>query len=190
LLLVLGAGLVFLVSLEHRIKRNRTLAAIHELRSVAHIIDMHQLTKDPERLLKRWVVTEVSPESSLNQSELARYFDYCSEMLSLTSKVATLYVQDFNDEVALAAVNEVEAVTTGLSRKIWQKIMIVNTLDERGTDLRSNSESQSYSCLSPAITIMITNKRDRGRGPVRPSGPVAHSTLTPNWRCSRRQYSQ
>jgi hypothetical protein len=28
---------------------------------------------------------------------------------------------------ALGAVNEVEELTTGLSRKIWQKIMILNT---------------------------------------------------------------
>jgi hypothetical protein len=35
-------------------------------------------------------------------------------------------VQKFDDPVALAAVNEVEDLTTGLSRKIWQKIMILN----------------------------------------------------------------
>ena len=28
--------------------RKRALAAIHELRAMAHIVDMHQLTKDPE----------------------------------------------------------------------------------------------------------------------------------------------
>ena len=31
----------------------------------------------------------------------------------------------FDDAVALAAVNEIENLTTGLSRKIWQKIMIL-----------------------------------------------------------------
>jgi hypothetical protein len=35
-------------------------------------------------------------------------------------------VQKFDDPVALVAVNEVEELTTGLSRKIWQKIMILN----------------------------------------------------------------
>jgi hypothetical protein len=47
-------------------------------------------------------------------------------MLSLIGKLAALYVQKFDDPVALAAVNEVEELTTGLSRKIWQKIMILN----------------------------------------------------------------
>jgi len=56
----------------------------------------------------------------------SEYLDYCSEMLSLIGKLAALYVQKFDDPVALAAVNEVEDLTTGLSRKIWQKIMILN----------------------------------------------------------------
>ena len=59
-------------------------------------------------------------------SELIRYLDYCSEMLSLIGKIAALYVQKFDDPVALVAVNEVEELTTSLSRKIWQKIMILN----------------------------------------------------------------
>jgi hypothetical protein len=58
-------------------------------------------------------------------SSLSRYLDYCSEMLSITGKIAALYIQDFDDDVALAAVNEVENLTTGLSRKVWQKLMIV-----------------------------------------------------------------
>src|ERR1043166_3903930 len=44
----IGAAIVFLVTWENRIKRRRALKAIHELRALAHIIDMHQLTKDPE----------------------------------------------------------------------------------------------------------------------------------------------
>ena len=67
------------------------------------------------------------PPRLLTRFELSRSLDYCSEMLSLTGKVAALYIQDFDDEVALAAVNEVEDLTTGLSRKIWQKLMILLT---------------------------------------------------------------
>lgn len=46
-------------------------------------------------------------------------------LLSITGKVAALYIQDLDDDVALAAVNEVENLTTGLSRKMWQKLMIL-----------------------------------------------------------------
>jgi hypothetical protein len=90
------------------------------------VIDMHQLTKDPERVLRTdWESTPSSPTETMSPFLLTRYLDYCSEMLSILGKVAALYVQDFDDEVALAAVNEIEALTTGLSRKIWQKIMIL-----------------------------------------------------------------
>jgi hypothetical protein len=124
--LLLSAAILFLVTAETRIKRRRALKAIHELRALAHVIDMHQLTKDPERLLARRAATPSSPKQNLSPAELGRYLDYCSEMLSLIGKLAALYVQKFDDPVALAAVNEVEDLTTSLSRKIWQKIMIIN----------------------------------------------------------------
>ena len=44
----IGAAILFFVSWENRIKRRRGLKAVHELRALAHIVDMHQLTKDPE----------------------------------------------------------------------------------------------------------------------------------------------
>lgn len=125
--LLLSAAILFLVTAETRIKRRRALKAIHELRALAHVIDMHQLTKDPERLLASRVATPSSPKHNLSAFALERYLDYCSEMLSLIGKLAALYVQKFDDPVALAAVNEVEDLTTGLSRKIWQKIMIINS---------------------------------------------------------------
>lgn len=125
--ILLSAAILFLVTAESRIKRSRALKAIHELRALAHVIDMHQLTKDPEQLRARGIETPSSPKRNLSPSELMRYLDYCSEMLSLIGKLAALYVQKFDDPVALAAVNEVEELTTGLSRKIWQKIMILNS---------------------------------------------------------------
>ena len=100
-LIVLGAGVFFLVSLERRIKRHRALSATHELRSIAHIIDMHQLTKDPERVKRPWVLTPHSPREEMSAFELQRYLDYCSEMLSLTARLRRLYVEQFDDEVAL-----------------------------------------------------------------------------------------
>jgi len=118
-------ALVFVWSWEVRIKRGRTLKALHELRSLAHIIDMHQLTKDPEWVVTPGEASTLLPERGMTRFELSRYLDYCSEMLSITGKIAALYIQDFDDDVALAAVNEVENLTTGLSRKIWQKLMIV-----------------------------------------------------------------
>src|SRR6266849_1869827 len=90
---------------------------------MAHIIDMHQLTKDPDR----WGSADVN-NGALTRPELIRYLDFCSDLLALISKAAALHVQDFDDSVTLAAVNEIEDLTAGLSRKIWQKIMILDRI--------------------------------------------------------------
>jgi hypothetical protein len=129
-LVFVAVGIFFLVTLEGRIKRRRALLAIRDLRSIAHIIDMHQLTKDPELVLSGAAGSTLSAPM-LSRFELAKYLDYCSEMLSLSSKIAALYVQHFDDRVVLEAVNEVEGLTTGLSRKVWQKIMILDTVSAR-----------------------------------------------------------
>lgn len=97
---------------------------------MAHIIDMHQLTKDPDRVLRQGQDTKSSPKRTMTRFELSRYLDYCSEMMALIGKVAALYVQEFADEVAVAAVNDVENLTTGMARKIWQKLMVLQSAEE------------------------------------------------------------
>ena len=127
-LVLIGATFIFLFTLEIRWKRARALKAIHELRSLVHIIDMHQLTKDPERVLNREHSqdTHSSPKRTMNRFQLNRYLDYCSEMLAFCGKIAALYVENFPDTQAVSAVNDLENLTTGLGRKIWQKIMILH----------------------------------------------------------------
>src|SRR5690606_4405587 len=86
---------------------------------------MHQLTKDPKSLGTD--SAEGLPSgSALTTPQLAQYLDYCCEMLSLIGKIAALYAQYFNDRVELQAIDEVEDLTTSMSRKIWQKIMILH----------------------------------------------------------------
>src|SRR5215831_14829741 len=88
---LVGAALLFATTLDDRIKRRSALAKLHIFRSIAHVIDMHQLTKDPGSLLAGGPRTESSPARTMTKFELTRYLDYCSEMLSLTSKLAALY---------------------------------------------------------------------------------------------------
>ena len=58
---------------------------------------MHQLTKDPSAVVSVAGKTASSPARTLSRFEVTRYLDYCSEMLSLTSKVAVLFAQGFPD---------------------------------------------------------------------------------------------
>jgi len=122
-----GAMLFFLISLETRIKRQRSLTDLHAFRSVAHVIDMHQLTKDPSTILGGGAPTASSPKRTMSRFELTRYLNYCSEMLSLTSKLVALYAQHLPDPVIIDAVNDIEELTTNLCNKIWQKITILDT---------------------------------------------------------------
>lgn len=129
-LLLSGLGIAFLVTAEERLKRRRALKDLHELRSIIHVIDMHQLTKDPSALLGDSTRTEHSPKRPFTRFELMRYLDYCSEMLSLSGKVAALYADHFPDQVIVEAVNDLENISTALSRKIWQKIMILHRFED------------------------------------------------------------
>jgi hypothetical protein len=128
---VVGVAVLFLLRLETNIKRRRAHAVLHELRSLAHVIDMHQLAKDPAgRRLPEPEITE-SAKGAMSPQSLSRYLDYCTDLLSLTGKLAAVLVQRFKDEVVLEEVNEIEALASALSGRIWQKIQLLEgTLEE------------------------------------------------------------
>lgn len=119
LLILFGGATWFLVGLDDRLKRQRALDQLHTLRSMAHVVDMHQLTKDPHTLTHKNATT-------MSVDALTRYLDACSEMLALIAKLAALYAERMRDPVVIDAVTEIENLTTGLSRKIWQKISIIS----------------------------------------------------------------
>jgi hypothetical protein len=125
LLILIGLAVIFLWSSERRVRRGRVIKALNRLRDISHVIDMKQLTKDPDGLAQVSRPTANSPKRKLNAFEVGRYLDYCTEMLSLVSKLGYLYVAKFNDAEATNAANDLENLCTGLSRKIWQKIMIL-----------------------------------------------------------------
>jgi hypothetical protein len=131
LLILFGGAAWFLLTLEERVKRQRALDAFYRLRSLAHIIDMHQLTKDPTIVLQGAHPTAASPQRSMTQFELTRYLDYCAEMLALIGKLAALYAEHMRDGVVIDAVNDIENLTSGLGRKIWQKITIISALQDK-----------------------------------------------------------
>jgi len=124
----LGVAIFFLLTIEGRLKRRIALRDLRQLRAVVHIVDMHQLTKDPEHLLAPAMRTPSSPERQFTRFELSRYLDYCTELLSLSSKLAALHAQCMNDPVVLDAVNDIEVLASNLSNKIWQKIVILDTM--------------------------------------------------------------
>jgi hypothetical protein len=140
ILFFLSTGVFFFVKLEDRLKRTRTLRMVHKLRTVAHIVDMHQLTKDPEAILSGVQPTSSSPERSLSEIELRRYLDYSCELLALVGKVAALYAEGFADPVILDAVDDLEDLTAGLIGKIWQKLVLMDRWKVRDGSVLSLQE--------------------------------------------------
>lgn len=137
ILILMGAAAIFLWGLEARWRREQALTDLHELRSIIHVIDMHQLTKDPSA--KAYISshgdeigdTPSSPQRILTPHQLTRYLDYCSEMLSLSAKVAALYAQGSGDPVVVETASELGQVTTNMEGKVWQKIELVDRLEAR-----------------------------------------------------------
>jgi hypothetical protein len=140
LVIIIGAAAAFLVTLEGRWRRRLALSALNEFRSVAHVIDMHQLTKDPSAL--GGPRTSSSPDRVMTRYELMRYLSYCSELLSLSSKAAAVYADNVHDPAVVDAVGDIERLTANLSQKIWQKITLVDIdmEDVRGAAAMSAGE--------------------------------------------------
>ena len=111
--------LILLVTAEVRLKRRKALQAIGELRTMAHIIDMDQLSKDQE-------IERFRQDFSRLKDKFREYLHACTSLLSLLSKIGQLYVENFPDAVAISAVNQFEEVCNGLNTKIWEKIIAVS----------------------------------------------------------------
>ncbi|MFL0423589.1 MULTISPECIES: hypothetical protein [Kocuria] len=148
-----GIAIFFLLAVPQRMERARVLRVLHRLRSLAHVIDMHQLVKVPERLptarpeaggttspahprgpgtgpardgaAASATTDERGGELRMTRSEMTQYLDYCTEMLSLVGKTAALFAEDTTDGDVLDAVEGIETLTSDMARKVWQKIAII-----------------------------------------------------------------
>jgi hypothetical protein len=129
-----GIAVIFLWLLPDHLERRRILGELHRLRSLAHVIDMHQLTKDPERFAAAFRPTVATIEVGLSPIEMANYLDYCSELLSLVSKTAAVYAERSTDPAVLATISDIENLTNGMARKIWQKLGLVPGVGARRAD--------------------------------------------------------
>lgn len=118
-------ALTFLAKIDTYFHRRGALSSIRPLRSAAHVIDLHQLTKDPfGALVGGLALTESSPVRSMKQVELERYLQYCIELLSVIGVLGALHAQELQDPVVIEAVGDIETLTVDLSLKIWNKISV------------------------------------------------------------------
>jgi hypothetical protein len=128
LILLLG-GAVFLMKTEARSKRNRAHKALNELRSLAHVIDMHQLSKDPG--IRGWMLPgpkreQRRPACIGNDTDLWFYLSFSSDLLAILGKSAAWFAEHLTDRDILQTVNDVENLCNDTSRKVWQKMSFLN----------------------------------------------------------------
>ncbi|MDF1711459.1 MAG: hypothetical protein P1U90_04430 [Akkermansiaceae bacterium] len=126
MLLVLGGGIFFLVGMENRIHRNQALEALAEFRSLAHLVDLHQINKDPG--LDSVLAPDHDARTVRSDEALASYLDFSGDLLSIVGKLAAFYAQNLSDRVVLDAVNEIETLTSSLSNKLWLKILVLREM--------------------------------------------------------------
>lgn len=127
LVLLTGAAF-FLVSVENRVKRRSALRVLHELRSLAHVVDMHQLSKDPVMdvaALDDGTRLSDRPRAIRQAQDLWFYLSFSTDLLSVIGKLAACFAHSQTDRTVLDTVNEIETISTALSRKIWQKMSLV-----------------------------------------------------------------
>ncbi len=127
-LLLMAGGVAFLISTENRVKRTRALRSLNQLRSLAHVIDMHQLSKDPgmghlaldePRPLRR------RPRVVRTDTDLWFYLSFCSDLLAVLGKLAAWYADFMTDRSVLQTVNGIENLCSDTSRKVWQKMNFI-----------------------------------------------------------------
>jgi hypothetical protein len=129
MLVLLSGAIIFFVTYEKRLKNREIMRGLFDLRSIAHVIDMHQLTKYPTSEI-RLAPTTASMEQELSDPQLARYLDYCIEMLALLGKLAALYAGETQGQEVTSAIGDVEDLTSDLGRRIWQKIQIIDEMKD------------------------------------------------------------
>lgn len=125
-----GVAVFFLLAVPQRMERKRVLMLLHRLRSLAHVIDMHQLDKVPERLARRESRNDKEP---LNREQMTHYLDYCTELLSLVGKAGALFGEDSTDGEVLDAVEGIETLTSDMARKVWQKVAILQAMPDQSS---------------------------------------------------------
>jgi hypothetical protein len=135
LLLVLGAGAWFLLSIGSKVQRAALLKALQELNELAQVVDLIQLDKDPDRLhFSKEQRTDKSPTLGKANTAflLSRYLDYCAELLSILAKVGCLYRDKVSDEVVLSRLGDFDRLTNQLRANISTKMSLISHSAPKG----------------------------------------------------------
>jgi hypothetical protein len=122
-----GVALFSIVTVESRWQRSAVLKEINAIVSLVHVIDMHQLGKRPMLVEARSAGKDHAlPAGSYTPDEIMRYFDLCSDLMSLAAKIALIYEEVLPDSAVSDAVTDAAQLATALSNETYQKMMLMD----------------------------------------------------------------
>ena len=135
LIIVLMGAVVSLWAFERRTQRKGLLGTLHDIRALAHRIDLLQLSKPTEHYVVQGPSTDASPSQVMSDFEFSRFLIYCRALLSWLGKIAALHARRIEDPVVLSAVDDVDALTARLQQNIGQRLLLLRAmLGARDTD--------------------------------------------------------
>ena len=68
----------------------------------------------------------VIPDMPIRSNEdLWHYLSFCTDLLAVSAKLAACFAQRQTDRIVLDTINEIESLSTNLSRKVWQKMSFI-----------------------------------------------------------------
>lgn len=132
-----GIGLTFLARAEVALKRRRALQSLRQLRSLAHVIDLHQLSKDPSKF------PAGHSGGAVNRQQTETYLQFCVELLAIVGVLAAMHAQELADVQVVAAASDIERLSVGLSEKMWNKVLASRLLPYDPREPQANSPKGS-----------------------------------------------
>ena len=135
LVALLAGALWFFITLEARLKRQKALAFIEELREFIHVIDVTQLYYTPD--LYRSRLGNAPTNLTIDET----YLLYCTQMLAVISNLAPLYTRGSTGDSILRAASEVEMLAIAITTKHLSKAEAVRMMTRAAAQSSPPTES-------------------------------------------------
>jgi hypothetical protein len=113
LVLVTGAAILSLLSLDKKLRRRKLRSRTALIRSIINTIALLQLEKDPSRLSRdKSQNTAHSPQLNFTALELDCYFEYSIEALEICSAILSTYAKVLDDAVLLEEISDLQELAS------------------------------------------------------------------------------
>jgi hypothetical protein len=122
-----GAAVFSIVTIETRWQRKAALKEINATISLIHVVDMHQLGKHAIIAEMRSATQDdLLKDGYYTLAQINRYFDFCSELMSLAAKITLIYEEKLADTVITDAATAAAQLATALSNETYQKMILMD----------------------------------------------------------------